>query len=79
MKNLAITTIALFALSLASCKKDYTCECTKTYTKGGTTITNADGSYTFKDSRTKADSRCTDQESTGSDVAGDYVRNCDIK
>jgi len=38
-----------------------------------------DGSYKFKDTRTRAESRCNDQEKTGSDAGGDYTRNCDIK
>jgi len=79
MKKVFIAIVALFALSVASCKKDYVCECTKTRTSGSTTLTTADGDYTFKDSRTRAESRCNDQESTGSDAFGDYTRDCQIK
>ena len=79
MKNLAITTIAFIALSLASCKKDYTCVCNKVRTSNGNTLSTHDQDYTFKDSRARAESRCNDQETTGSDVYGDYSRECDIK
>ena len=79
MKKVFIAIVALFALSVASCKKDYVCECTKTRTSGSTTLTTADGDYTFKDSRTRAESRCNDQESTGSYAFGDYTRDCQIK
>ena len=79
MKKLAITTLAILALGFASCKKDYTCKCTKTHTSGGTTVTTDDGSYTFKDTRTHAESRCNDEESTGTDIGGDYTRNCQIQ
>lgn len=79
MKNSVIAIIALFTLSLASCKKDYKCECTKTRTSGSSSLTTADGDYTFKDTRARAESRCNDQEGTGSDGLGDYTRDCDVK
>ena len=79
MKNSVIAIIALFTLSLASCKKDYRCECKKTRTGSSTTTTTNDGEYTFKDSRSRAESRCNDQESTGSDAFGNYTRDCEIK
>jgi hypothetical protein len=79
MKKSVIAIIALVTLSLGACKKDYTCECEKTRTSGGITIITEDGKYNFKDTRTRAESRCNDQEETGTDGAGDYVRNCEIK
>jgi len=79
MKKSVIAIIALFTLSLASCKKDYKCECEKTRTSGSTTLTTADGNYTFKDTRTRAESRCNDQETTGNDGFGAYTRDCQIK
>ncbi len=42
-------------------------------------ITRREKSYTFKDTRTRAESRCNDQEGTGSDGFGDYSRDCQIK
>lgn len=79
MKKTVIAFIALITLSLGACKKDYTCECTKTRTAGSSTLITDDGTYKFKDTRTRAESRCNDQEKTGSDIGGDYVRNCEIK
>lgn len=79
MKKSVIAIVALFTLSLASCKKEYKCECEKTRTSGSTSITTADGDYTFKDTRTRAESRCNDQESTGSDGFGSYSRDCQIR
>lgn len=79
MKKITIAIIALVTLSLGACKKDYTCECDKTRTSGGTTIITDDGKYTFHDSRTRAESRCNEQEDTGEDILGQYVRNCEIK
>ena len=79
MKKIVITVIALFTLSLTSCKKDYVCECSKTRTSGGSTLTTEDGKYTFNDTRTRAESRCNEQEATGDDVFGNYTRDCQIK
>lgn len=75
MKKIAIAIIALASLSFASCKKDYTCECKKTRTTGGITITVEDGKYVFDDTRARAESRCNDEEETGDD----YTRDCEIK
>jgi hypothetical protein len=79
MKKSVIAVIALITLSLGACKKEYTCECEKTRTSGGTTLITEDGKYEFKDTRTRAESRCNEQEETGSDILGEYVRNCEIK
>ena len=79
MKNLIVAAGILLTLGLTSCKKDYVCECEITRTSGGTTLTTDDGSYTFKDSRARAESKCNDQEKVGSDAFGDYTRDCQIK
>lgn len=79
MKTTIIAIAALFTLSLASCKKDYSCECTKTRTDGSTTLTTEDGNYKFKDTRTRAESRCNDEEGSGTDGFGSYTRDCQIK
>lgn len=79
MKTLVIAIAALFTLSLASCKKNYVCECSKTRTSGSTTLTTADENYTFKDTRVRAENRCNDEEGSGSDAFGDYTRDCQIK
>lgn len=35
MKKITLLAIAALAISFASCKKDYTCTCTTSYTGGG--------------------------------------------
>lgn len=73
---LVITTISF----LSSCKKDYVCSCTKTYTKSdGSTYSTSDGMYTYNDTQTRASDRCLSQERDGSDLAGDYTRDCELK
>jgi len=79
MKKLAIAALAIFALSFGSCKKDYVCKCKKTHVSGGTEVITDDGSLTFNDTRTRAQQRCNDEEGTGTDLAGDYTRNCEIQ
>ena len=79
MKTTIVAIAALLTLGLASCKKDYVCECKITRTSSSGSVTSNDGNYTFKDSRTRAETRCNDQEGTGTDAFGDYSRDCQIK
>lgn len=79
MKKSIVAVIALLTLGFVSCKKEYKCECQKTRTGSSATVSTADGEYTFKDTRARAESRCNDQESTGSDAFGNYSRDCEIR
>ena len=79
MKKFIFALVILSGFTLASCKKEYTCECRKVHTDdNGNINTSSDGSYTFKDSRARAEDRCNDLEGTGTDLGGDYTRECDI-
>lgn len=79
MKKLMILVAALgLGATMASCKKDYTCKCTKTYTGSSTVVTSDDGQYTYKETKPKAIERCDGNDKTGSDIGGSYTRNCDI-
>ncbi|WP_343632848.1 hypothetical protein [Fluviicola sp.] len=79
MKRVVVAVVALSGLALASCKKDYTCECRMIRTDDdGSTVTSSDGTYTFKDSRARAEDRCNDLEDSGTDILGEYTRECDI-
>lgn len=79
MKKVFLAVLVLSGFTLASCKKDYSCECKITRTDDdGTTVTNSDGTYTFKDSRVRAEDRCNDLEGSGTDILGAYTRECDI-
>lgn len=80
MKKSAI--IALLAISLTamtSCKKEYYCECKKVYTGSSSSSSYDDDVYTFNDTRTRAQSRCNDEEKTGTDLGGSYSRECEIR
>ncbi len=77
-KKMIIVALSLAATSLASCKKDYTCKCSKVYTDSTGSVSVNDGSYIFKDNEARAADKCNQQESTGTDLRGKYSRECDI-
>ncbi len=62
-----------------SCKKDYRCECSKTYTSGTGSTTSNYSVYTYKDTRNRAEDRCNKNSDSGSDFFGNYSINCGIK
>lgn len=79
MKKVFLAFVVVSTLALASCKKDYTCECKKIHTDdNGNSITSSDGSYTFKDTRVRAEDKCNDLEGSGTDILGDYTKECQI-
>ena len=81
MKNtfLLAGAILLSVTSMVSCKKDYTCQCSKTYTSGTGSSTQNYSVYTYKDSGKRATDRCNANESQGTDLGGNYSVNCEIK
>lgn len=66
-------------ISMGSCKKDYICECSKTYTNTTSSTTRDYSIYTYTDTRARAENRCNANSSTGADFAGEYSINCQIK
>jgi hypothetical protein len=81
MKNiiLAVSALIFAGTSMTSCKKDYTCKCSKTYTSGSGSSTSDYSIYTYKDSRKRAEDRCNANTATGSDLYGNYAINCEIQ
>jgi hypothetical protein len=80
MKTVILTFVVLSGFTLASCKKDYTCECAKVRTDSdGNRNSSSDGNYSFKDSRLRAEKKCNDLEQSGTDAFGNYTRECDIQ
>jgi hypothetical protein len=79
MKNkMVLIGLAIVATTMFSCKKEYTCKCEKIYTTSNGSETFDDGSYIFKDNAARAEDQCNKQERTGSDLGGDYSRQCQI-
>jgi len=60
MKKITLLAAVIAAFTFASCKKDYTCECTAT--SGGVSIS---ASTTIKDTKKKAKDACTAKATTG--------------
>jgi hypothetical protein len=80
MKNkMILIGLAIVATTMFSCKKDYTCKCSKIYVTSSGSRSVDDGTYIFKDNEVRAQDRCNQQETTGSDISGNYSRQCDIQ
>ncbi|CAN5453995.1 hypothetical protein BH10BAC1_BH10BAC1_09360 [soil metagenome] len=79
-KTILFVGAALFAAtSMMSCKKDYTCQCKKTYTSGSGSSTQNYSVYTYTDTRKRAEDRCNENTATGADLGGNYAINCAIE
>ncbi len=79
MKKLILMSGVFLALaSMTSCKKEFRCECDKTYTDAGGSTTQNYSNYTYKDNRVDAEGKCSANEKTGSDLGGPYTINCSI-
>jgi hypothetical protein len=80
MKNgsLLPAILLLATTFMVSCKKDYTCKCSKTYTTGSGSSTYNYSMYTYNDIRPRAEERCNANTSSGTDLGGDYSVNCKI-
>ncbi len=76
--KIALIALAIVATTMFSCKKEYTCKCSKIYTTSTGSVTYDDGSYIFKDNEARAADQCNNQEGTGTDLQGEYSRQCDI-
>lgn len=81
MKKIILSAAALLFVgaTMVSCKKDYRCECSKTYTSGSGSTTKDYSVYTYKDTRNRAENRCNENSTTGTDLMGNYAINCEIK
>jgi hypothetical protein len=81
MKNaiLAAGAFLFIGTSMVSCKKDYRCQCTKTYTDGTGSSTQNYSVYTYDDTRRRAEERCNANTATGADLGGNYAINCEIE
>lgn len=64
---------------MSSCKKDYVCKCTKTYTSGSGTSTDDYSRYTYRENRKRAEDRCNKNTQSDTDFFGDYSINCQIQ
>ena len=81
MKNAILFAGALLFMgtTMMSCKKNYTCQCSKTYTTGSGSSTQNYSVYTYDDTRKRAEDRCNANSTSGSDLGGNYSVNCKIQ
>ena len=75
MKKIYISAAVLTMLAFASCKKDYTCECTVSDGQG----TNSTSSVTIHESKKDAESACKASNSTVSSGGMTMTSTCKIK
>ncbi len=64
MKKVILSLVVVAALSTASCKKNYTCTCTVTIPG----LANETVSYTIDDTKSKAKTACTAEQTTATSV-----------
>lgn len=76
MKKLTLLAIAVMAICFASCKKDYTCECTSTI--NGVAYSSS-SSNTGKMKKKDADSKCNEGDKTYEISGSTYKIECMIK
>jgi hypothetical protein len=66
-------------LTGSSCRKDFECKCSKTYTSGtGEPVADYE-TYRYKERRNKAEARCNANIRSGSDTLGNYDVSCQIQ
>lgn len=66
-------------ISVSSCRKDFTCTCSKIY-KNRTGLNERDYSVkTYRDTRSAAEEKCKANTESGSDDTGNYSLNCQIE
>jgi hypothetical protein len=63
----------------SSCRKDFVCRCSKTYTTGTGDPVSEYSSYTFKEKRKNAEEHCNAYATTGTDTYGTYAITCQIQ
>ncbi len=70
---------AVAALSLSSCKKEYTCECTVTTYMNGTATTSTASGTTEKMKKSEAEDKCNKSDSMTGDTTNGIKSECGIK
>lgn len=85
MKTTSIFSIALLALIIISCKKDYTCECTTTNATGNNTGSSSSTSVITKTKESNAKKICSSSDDVFTYSAGSStavytsVKTCNVK
>jgi hypothetical protein len=78
MKSLALLSVFLFFIIFSSCRKDFTCTCSKIYKNQTGSNTRDFSKQTFRDTRKNAETKCKALETSGDDDLGDYSLKCEV-
>ena len=78
-KIILLASVAFVALSLSSCKKEWTCECTVSSTYAGTTTTETVSGKTDKMSKKDAKDKCNEGDSSYDLLGVKVSSDCEIK
>lgn len=71
--------LLLTIISCTSCRKDFTCTCSKIYkNKTGSNIRDY-SIKTYQDTRAAAEEKCKANTDAGTDDTGNYSMNCQIE
>ncbi|MES2565584.1 MAG: hypothetical protein V4565_01880 [Bacteroidota bacterium] len=80
MKRALFSILTLIIAScITSCKKDFTCSCSKIYKNSTGNNIREYSVKTYRDSRSGAEEKCKAQVESGSDDTGNYSLNCQIE
>jgi polyisoprenoid-binding protein YceI len=79
MKKITLLAVAALAMTFASCKKDYTCECKVTSTASGTNVTSTTSGATGKMKKADAEAKCNEGDSNTSILGITVTSECSIK
>jgi hypothetical protein len=78
MKGVILSGFIILMLG-TSCRKDFTCRCSKTYSNGTAPAVDNYSSYEYKEKRRKAETLCNANAGSGTDANGDYSIGCQIQ
>lgn len=77
-KSTLLIGAAVVALGFASCKKEYTCECTVESTVMGTTTTST-STYTINETKANARTACDAGDGEATSLGVTFTSECKIK
>jgi len=79
MKKITLLAVAALAMTFASCKKDYTCECKVTSNATGTNVTSTTSAATGKMKKKDAEAKCNEGDSNTTLAGLTVSSECSIK
>ncbi len=78
IRTLLFSAAAIFSLSVASCTKDYTCQCTISYSGAPGLPDTVVRAYTIRDKKTEAQNLCRANSSTSTNSGITTDESCEL-